>query len=84
MRGGSHASYAEDWVDRWKAISSQDHCQRSSPLRISDTLQAGFEPVQNLSSGSVEWSCAVVITTTPRGQEQFSPSCLFDQPYFST
>ena len=30
-------------------ISSQDYCQRSSPLRISDTPQAEFEPVQNLS-----------------------------------
>ena len=53
-------------VDRQKAfslISSRDHYQRSSPSRISDTLWAGFEPVQNLSSGLVEWSCAVVITT---------------------
>ena len=35
-------------VDRRKAfslISSQDHCQRSSPSRISDTPRAGFEPV---------------------------------------
>ena len=47
-------------------ISSQDHCQRSSPSRISDTPRAGFEPAQNLSSGFVEWSCAVVITTTPQ------------------
>ena len=56
-------------VDRRKAsslISSRDHCQRSSPSRISDTPRAGFEPVQNLSSGFVEWSCAVVIITTPR------------------
>ena len=45
-------------------ISSWDHCQRSSPSRISDTPRAGFEPVQNLSSDFVEWSCAVVITTT--------------------
>ena len=53
-------------VDRRKVfslISSRDHCQRSSPSRISDTLRAGFEPAQNLSSGSVEWSCAVVITS---------------------
>ena len=28
------------------------------------TPQAGFEPLQNLSSGFDEWSCAVVITTT--------------------
>ena len=50
-------------VDQWKAlslISSQDHCQRSSPS------QAGFEPAWNLNSGFAEWSCAVVITTTPR------------------
>ena len=32
-------------------ISSRDHCQRSSPSRISDTPQSGFEPVQNLGSG---------------------------------
>ena len=56
-------------VNRRKTISlnsSRDHCQRSSPSRISDTPRAGFEPAQNLSSGLVEWSCAVVITTTPR------------------
>ena len=56
-------------VDRRKVfrlISSRDHCQRSSPLRISNTPRAGFEPSQSLNSGSVEWSCAVVITTTPR------------------
>ena len=47
-------------------ISSRVHCQRSSPLLIADTLQAGFEPAKNLSSGLVEWSCAVVITTTSR------------------
>ena len=27
--------------------------------------QAGFEPVQNLSSGFDEYSCAVVTATTP-------------------
>ena len=56
-------------VDRQKAfslISSRDHCQRSSPLQISDMLRAGFEPVQNLISGLVEWSCAVLITTMPQ------------------
>ena len=58
-------------IDRRKAISlisSRDHCQRSSPSRISNTPRAGFEPAQNLSSGLVEWSCAVVITITPRRQ----------------
>ena len=61
-----------DMVDRRKAfglISCRDHCQRSSPSRISDTPRAGFEPAQNLSSRFVEWSCAVVITTTPRRQK---------------
>ena len=56
-------------VDQRKAfglISSRDHCQRSSPSPISNMPQAGFEPAQNLSSGFVEWSCAVVIITTPR------------------
>ena len=51
-------------VDRRKTISlifSWDHCQRSSPSQITDMLQTGFELAQNLSSGLVEWSCAVVI-----------------------
>ena len=55
-------------VDRPKAfslISSRDHCQRSSPSRISDRPRVGFEPAQSLSSGLVPWSCAVVISTTP-------------------
>ena len=55
-------------VDRrnsFSPISSQDHCQRSSPSQISDTRWAGFELAQNLSSGLVEWSCAVMITTAP-------------------
>ena len=52
-------------VDRRKAfslISSRDHCQRSSPSRISNTPRAGFEPAENLSLGFIEWSCSVVIT----------------------
>ena len=59
-------------VDRRKAfslISSRDHCQRSSPSRISDTPRAVSKPTQNVSSGLVEWSFAVVITTTPRRHE---------------
>ena len=55
-----------DWRKAFSLISSRDHCQRSSPSRISDTLWAGFEPAQNLSSDFVDWSCAVVISTTPR------------------
>ena len=52
-------------VDGQKAfslISSRNHCQRSSPSRIFDTPRSGFEPAQNLSSGSVQLSCAVAIT----------------------
>ena len=44
-------------VDRRKAfslISSWDHCQRSSLLRISDTPRAGFGPAQNQRLGLVE------------------------------
>ena len=44
-------------------LSSQDHCQRSSTLRIFDTPRVGFEPAENLSSSFAEWSCAIVTTT---------------------
>ena len=43
-----------DWRKGFSLISSWDHCQRSSPSQISDMLQAGFEPAQNLSSGFAE------------------------------
>ena len=43
--------------------------------RESPTRRAGFEPAQNLSLGLVEWSCAVVITTTPRCHSQLSFTC---------
>ena len=76
-------------VDLRKAfslISSRVHCQRSSPSRISDTPRAGFEPAQNLSSGLLEWSCAVVITTTPRRHyhcwKNFPFSCKWSSLFF--
>ena len=56
-------------VDRriaFSLISSLDHCQRFSPSWISDTPRAGFELAQNLSSGLVEWSFAVVTATITR------------------
>ena len=56
-------------VDRRKAfglISTREHRQRSSPSRISNTPQAGFEPVQNLISGFIELNCALVITSPTR------------------
>ena len=43
--------------DRKKAfslISSRGHCQRFSPLQISDMPRAGFEPAQNVSFGLAE------------------------------
>ena len=60
-------------VDRRKVfnlISSRHHCQRSSPSQNYDTPRAEFEPVQSLSLGFVEWSCAVAITTTPRRKDE--------------
>ena len=48
-------------------ISSQEHCQKSSPSQISNTLQAGFKLAQNLSSDYAELSCAVLITPTLSG-----------------
>ena len=39
---------------RFGHFSSGDHCQRTSPSRISNRPREGFEPVQNLSSGVVE------------------------------
>ena len=65
-------------VDRRKKFSinsNRDHChyQRSSPLWISDTSQAGFESSHNPSSGFVEWNCVVVITTTPRHHKVCHP-----------
>ena len=71
-------------VDRRKAftlISSRDHCQWSSPSRISGTSRVGFEPAQNLSSGFLELSCAAVITTAPRRhQEKRKKICMFVVP----
>ena len=41
-----------DQRNGFSLISNQNHCQRSSPLRISDRLQVRFKPAQN--SGLVE------------------------------
>ena len=60
-------------VDQQKVfslISSPEHCQRSLPSQISHMPHAGFEFEQNLSSGFIEWSYAVVITTTPQHHKQ--------------
>ena len=37
-----------DWRKAFSLIFSQDHCQRPSPLRISDTPQAGFNQIYTL------------------------------------
>ena len=47
-------------------IFSRGHWQRLSPSQISGTPWEGFEPAQNLSSGFVELSHVIVITTLPR------------------
>ena len=62
-------------VDRRKTSSlifNQDHCQRFLLSRISDTLRAEFEPVQNLSSSLIEVNCIVVVTTRPRNHINIS------------
>ena len=50
----------------FKLISTWDYWQRSSQSQIFDTPQARFEHAQNLSSAVVEWSCPVVIITSPQ------------------
>ena len=55
-----------DWGKAFSLISSGNLCQKFSPTQITDSAQAGFEPLQNLSSDFFEENCAVVITTTPR------------------
>ena len=64
-------------VDRryaFNIISSRGHYQRFSTSQISDTPRAGFEPVQNLSPGFVEWNCVVVIITASRRHKQSPPT----------
>ena len=57
-------------------ISSRNHCQRSTPLRISNMTRAGFESAQNLSQNFVERSCALVITTSPWRHLDLRIKCL--------
>ena len=67
-------------VDRRRMCSlifSRDHCQRSSQSWTSDTPWAGFEPLQNLSLCLVEWSCAVLKTTTPHHRNTTSSPKFF-------
>ena len=59
IRGGDDADYELfcvmlDWLKVFSLISSWDHFLRSSSLRIPDTLHAGYERVQTLSSGLVD------------------------------
>ena len=50
--GDDNVVFAEWLADerRLCLIFSRDHCQKSSPSRISNTPRARFEPVQNLNS----------------------------------
>ena len=54
----------------YSLISSQNHYQRSLPSWISHTPRAGFEPVQNINLGLVEWRCGVVKKVQRRHQGQ--------------
>ena len=76
-----------DMVDQRQVFSlifSQDHCQRSSLTRISDTPQAGFGPAQNLSSGFHYTTAPKYnIQTIATGQgDNHTIGCLLDYPYF--
>ena len=56
-------------LDQWKCvkpISRWINYGRLLPSQTSDTLRTGVEPAQNLCSGFVKWSFAVMITTIPR------------------
>ena len=55
-------------VDQRRALTPyfQPRPFRDSHHHKSPTPQTGFEPAQNLISDFVEWSFAVVITTTQR------------------
>ena len=55
-----------DQQKTFSLIFNRDHCQRFSLSQISDTPWAEFEPAQNLSSGLLKQSCAVVINTLMR------------------
>ena len=58
--------HQSSWMD-----TSLDGLDTSLPSQIFNTLQAGFEPAQNLSSGLVQWSYAIVITATTRNTKLF-------------
>ena len=54
------------WLTKERRLALFPANTMSEILNIANSymLQAGFEPAQNLSSDLVEWSCAVVTTTT--------------------
>ena len=58
---------------RYLALFSAKTTVRDPHHHKSDTPQVGFETAQNLSSGFVEWSCSVVLTTTPWRHSYRSP-----------
>ena len=58
-----------DWQKALSPIFSWVPSLKSSPSQFSNMLLVPFEPMQNLSSGLIEWSCAVVITATLRQHE---------------
>ena len=57
---------------------------RDSHYRKSPTRRGGFEPAQNLNLDFVEWSCVVVLTTTPRCHVIYFPECIVQQALIQT
>ena len=57
------------WQKALSLIFSWVHCLKSSSSQFSNMPLVPFEPMPNLSSGLIEQSCAVVITTTLRQHE---------------
>ena len=58
--------FQNDWRTKYiEPYFQLDHYVRDTPLQISNVPQAGFEPVQKLSSGFVKWSCVVALNNTP-------------------
>ena len=52
--------------EKYLALFSAGVIIKFSPSRISDMLRTGFEPLESLILGFVEWSFLVMITTTPQ------------------
>ena len=67
-------------VDRRKAfilITIRDHCQRSSPSRIFDTLRARFEPARNGYSEKNSQMLQYLLQLNGKSKEKNYPANIF-------